>query len=91
MKARTLLALLTAVVLTACSKDPISQTQSDNPQVSVAKLFTHDGITVYRFVDAGQYVYFTSPPVDIRAKRTEYCGKGCATMKETATLAAPAQ
>jgi len=34
--------------------------QTENPEAKVKVLFTVDGCTVYRFLDAGDYIYFTN-------------------------------
>lgn len=74
---RRLLLLLVAVTLAGCSKDPVAVSSTDNQEIPVAELFTHKGITVYRFSDGGRWVYFTSKATDITAKHTENCGKNC--------------
>lgn len=73
---KTVLAVTICLILAGCGKDPIQVSQTDNEQVKAQKLFTHDGITVYRFTDYGRAVYFTSRG-DASYKSTEYCGKGC--------------
>lgn len=50
---------------------------TDNRGIPVAELFTHRGVTVFRFYDAGRWVYFTSRATDVTASHLEYCGKGC--------------
>lgn len=50
---------------------------TDNQGIQVAELFTHNGVTVFRFYDAGRWVYFTSKASDVTATHTEHCGKGC--------------
>lgn len=45
-------------VFLGCSKDPIKREKTDNPQINVSLLFVYDGCKVYRFVDAGEPVYF---------------------------------
>ncbi|WP_175137408.1 DUF4884 domain-containing protein [Achromobacter animicus] len=69
--------LLTAAAIVGCSKDPIAVSNTDNQGIPVAELFTHKGITVYRFTDGGRWVYFTSQSSDVTAQHTENCGKGC--------------
>ncbi len=41
-------------------KEPISVERSNNTDYNVSYLFEHDGCKVYRFIDNGNYVYFTS-------------------------------
>lgn len=74
---RTLICIALAAMLTACSKEPVSVSGTDNKDIAVAELFTHKGVTVYRFYDANRWVYFTSKATDITSTHQEYCGKGC--------------
>lgn len=55
------IAVLVALMVTGCveSVAPESST-SVGRGIVVEKLFTHDGITVYRFVDGGRTRYFAS-------------------------------
>jgi len=46
--------------------------QSDNADVKIERLFTHDGVTVYRFFD-GRFVYFTVPATLVQSEIQ--CGK----------------
>lgn len=63
---KTLILLLAVVTmfilgLSSCvSKKPISIHESNNKDYGVSYLFEHDGCKVYRFVDDGNYVYFTN-------------------------------
>lgn len=74
---RTIVLLIAALAVASCGKSPLSTESSNNPDVAIDKLFTHEGVTVYRFVDGGRYVYFTAPPVDVNYSHSESCGKGC--------------
>ena len=47
-----------ALVLAACSK-PAEHSAPAGVGFNVDRLFTHEGCTVYRFDDAGEYRYFT--------------------------------
>lgn len=62
-------ALLTYMAgLTACglAGRPIAQSAPDNnPSYKVEYLFEHDGCKVYRFMDMGNYVYFTNCQGDV--------------------------
>lgn len=56
---------------------PLKQGKSENNETyKVSYLFEHDGVRVYRFMDMGNYVYFTtkgdvtSIKSDSTAKRT---------------------
>lgn len=50
--------LVAALLLTACYKDPVSSSSTNNPSVTVALLFEHEGCRVYRFSDAGRAHYY---------------------------------
>ncbi|WP_175122298.1 DUF4884 domain-containing protein [Achromobacter animicus] len=69
--------LLAAVALAGCTKDPVAVSTTDNQDIPVAELFTHKGITVYRFTDGGRWVYFTSTASHVTAQHLENCGKAC--------------
>lgn len=77
MKKLIFVALL---ALLGCGKDPMSKASTDNPEITVSTLFTHDGCTVYRFSDYGNPHYFVRCPQEQMTinTRTESCGKGCA-------------
>jgi len=74
---RKLIWIVLAAMLVACSKEPVAVSGTDNKDIAVAELFTHKGVTVYRFYDANRWVYFTSKASDITSTHQEYCGKGC--------------
>jgi hypothetical protein len=58
MKTFHTLAIAVALPTVAgCFAEPLQQTQSNNPEVQVDLLFTHDGCKVYRFKDGG-FHYF---------------------------------
>ena len=57
---RIVLALLLLLASTACRSASVQRNTTDNPEIAVEQLFTHDGVTVYRFEDGGRAVYFTS-------------------------------
>lgn len=45
---------------------PIAKSASDNnPTYKVEYLFEHDGCKVYRFMDMGNYIYFTNCQGDV--------------------------
>lgn len=71
------IAVVLVLALAGCSKSPVSVSSTDNQEIQVAELFTHKGVTVFRFNDAGRWVYFTSKATDVTASHLEYCGKGC--------------
>ncbi len=69
MKKLTSLFLFSVLVAVFCSceiQQPISYKPADNnADYHVSYLFEHDGCKVYRFVDEGRYVYFTSINSDV--------------------------
>lgn len=66
-------AMMTLALLAGCNKDPESATQV-NKEFAVDKLFTHEGCTVYRFIDDGRK-YYTNCSGSVSFTRS--CGKGC--------------
>lgn len=68
--------IVALLALGACAKPPLHSTQSNNREIKIDELFTHRGVTVYRFTDGGRNVYFTSRG-DATALHSESCGKGC--------------
>ena len=67
-----------AVILSGCNAEPVSVAQTDNAEIRVARLFDHDGCTVYRFHDGGRDRYFVKcAEGNDRAESddTEPCGK----------------
>jgi hypothetical protein len=69
---RLLIAIPVALLLVACTKEPISTEASDNPAVPVALLFNHEGCSVYRFEDNGRSHYFTRCGRDDTTTSTAY-------------------
>jgi hypothetical protein len=80
--------LCAVFALSGCGEkqEPVSVARSDNQSYPISKLFTHDGVTVYRFHDEGRPVYFTSPSSNLTYSHTEACGKGCTKSVTTQTL-----
>lgn len=64
---------LILILLVAGCKDPISTKQTDNKDITVQLMFTHDGCKVYRFQDDGNK-YFTNCSETLWE---ESCGKNC--------------
>lgn len=55
------------LALTACESKQVEEVKaSSNQSYPVEKLFTVDGITVYRFRDNDRYVYFTNRTGDVQ-------------------------
>lgn len=84
MKAATL--LLCVLMLAGCTKPAISEDGTNNAEIRVSELFTHNGVTVYRFTDGGRFIYFTSRAGDVRYSTTQPCGKGCVNTVNVTTL-----
>jgi len=57
----------------SCTKDAEFKVSSTNNNFEVEQLFTTNGITVYRFVDNGNYHYFTKNETSQQIS----CGKNC--------------
>lgn len=70
---------LAALVLAACIKEPLKTDSTDNVNVPVSLLFTHDGCNVYRFSDGGHSHYYTDCRGSTNEAHTETCGKNCVT------------
>ena len=68
------LTVLAVLALTGCGK-PAETSTSVGREFVVDTLFTHEGCTVYRFVDHGNSRYFTN--CQGSTNWTERCGKGC--------------
>lgn len=68
--------LLLSLFLMGCAKDPITTNKTDNEDVEVSLLFTHDSCKVYRFYDGGRFHYFTNCNSTITS-HSESCGKSC--------------
>jgi hypothetical protein len=56
----------------------VSVHHTDNVEVTVEKLFTHDGCTVYRFRDVGYHYYVRCDAAGSAMTHSlEPCGRGC--------------
>lgn len=71
---KSLLAILVIAVLAGCSK-PAETSTAVGAEFVVDKLFTHEGCTVYRFIDGGNARYYTN--CSGSTNWTEGCGKNC--------------
>lgn len=78
-----LIAFLFLLSLIGCSKAPVSIANTDNTEFKVAELFTHNGCTVNRFYDAGEYHYYTNCHGSTIG--TIDCGKNCTRQDEIST------
>lgn len=76
---KVIFTLLAVVLVAGCAKDPVAISSSTNPEVPIANLFTHEGCTVYRFVDDGWYHYFAKcvDSAETISQKTSTCGKNC--------------
>ena len=77
------IALLGSIVFSGCTKDPISREQSNNSQIEVELLFEKDGVKVYRFTDAGRYIYYTDARGRTEWHTTQSNGKTSSTRKHS--------
>lgn len=64
----TLILLAICAPLFSCTKEAVSISKSNNPEIPVELLFEHDGVKVYRFEDNGRSIYYT----DARGKTEWY-------------------
>lgn len=80
---KLLLLLMLSLVLTSCEPVPGQRVKvTDGPKdAKVEKLFTVDGITVYRFRDGNEMVYFTNASGTVKYKTDD--GDGNVTTHRT--------
>lgn len=73
--------LLAALALAGCGRNPAEAVApSSNVHFQVGRLFTHEGCTVYRFVDGVHHRYYVRCDGGHAAAHfdhTEQCGKNC--------------
>lgn len=65
--------IILALLLNGCVK--AAQESAKDGEFEIETLFTKDGCTLYRFNDAGRYVYFTNCSGSTHYSET--CGKNC--------------
>ena len=70
---------LIALLVSGCAKKAVGNITTENDAIQVDSLFSRAGCTVYRFHDAGHYVYYTVCRRNdgTRTSYTYSCGKGC--------------
>lgn len=51
-------ALVIAFILVSCGHEGVETNKTNNPDMHVTLLFEHDGCKIYRFTDAGEYIYY---------------------------------
>ncbi len=80
---KLLLLLMSSLVLTSCEPVPGQKVEiTDGPEgARVEKLFTVDGVTVYRFHDGGETVYFTNTSGTVKYETDD--GEGDVTTHRT--------
>ena len=68
-----------AGIVAGCANDPIAQSGTNNPNVDVSLLFSHDGCDVFRFRDVGfhYYVRCAAPATNVQTTQNVSCGKNC--------------
>lgn len=70
------------LALTACESKQVEEVKASSNQLyPVEKLFTVDGITVYRFSDNDRYVYFTNRTGDVQYSYQKRVGKATKTIR----------
>lgn len=69
--------LFVALTVASCEEEHVAKpVKSDNPTYDVQRLFTVDGVTVYRFWDGqGDYVYFTNGNGIVQYTSSENVGR----------------
>lgn len=71
-------ATLAALALSACGKDAIEASVTNNPEIDVQRLFDHEGCTVYRFFDSRPHYYVKCTKTgEVVETYHETCGPGC--------------
>jgi hypothetical protein len=72
------LVLFGCALASGCVQNPISVHSTNNVDVPVEKLFTHEGCTVYRFRDGNYHYYVRCDGVGTATTQSMgRCGKGC--------------
>lgn len=75
MKKLILVVVLATILIVGCKENgtPVKTTDSEN-NFNVVKLFEIDGVSVYRFCDGGNSVYFTNSNGKVQSisRRTYY-------------------
>lgn len=78
--------MIAIFLLLGCDKiEPEEVKSSSNASYKVERLFVVDGVTVYRFLDNGRYIYFTNRPGEARYDYRQRHGFTTVT-KQTVTL-----
>lgn len=66
--------VLSVLLLVSCNENKGTNVPTSDSinEIKVEKLFVVDGITVYRFYDGGNVVYFTNKKGEVKALHGEY-------------------
>jgi hypothetical protein len=85
------IALCSFVFIAGCMPaDAISQHATNNPQVDVELLFSHDGCDVFRFRDPGYHYYVRCQNASVQqTNQNVVCGKNCVTDEAIQTIVVP--
>jgi len=77
MKTKLFILSFAGAFLSACGTQiPLEAQRPENNQTYEVKyLFEHDGVRVYRFLDRGNDVYFTSPGTVVTAIDNDSTGR----------------
>jgi hypothetical protein len=93
MKQKAALMLSGCLCASGCvtRASPVAVHPTDNAEVKVEHLFTHDGCAVYRFRDAGYHYYVRCDGAGSAMTHSlEPCGKSCRVDQTIQTFGAPA-
>lgn len=75
---KIVLLFVLCLVFSGCYRSSEESVKSSNPEVTVEKLFEHDGCTIYRFYDGGiRYFANCGSRIAIFWSEVVPCGKGC--------------
>ncbi|HET7371857.1 MAG TPA: DUF4884 domain-containing protein [Gemmatimonadaceae bacterium] len=69
--------LLLAIAVSGCLATPVSSSPTNNQDIDVQQLFTHEGCTVYRFRDGGYHYYVRCAQGVAQTMSPQSCGKNC--------------
>ena len=80
--------VLAAAGCSAGLAPPLARSTTNNTEVQVETLLTHDGCTVYRFWDAGYHYYVKCDGTPPATLNRVWCGKGCTRDEAITTFSA---
>jgi hypothetical protein len=84
MLKRTLFVLVLATA--GCHASAVAESPTNNAELEVQVLFTHDGCTVYRFFDVGAHYYVRCNGAPPETMSRVSCGKNCSRPEAIPTL-----